>query len=117
MRSMLVAAVMLGGAAHAAELPVPICADPRVLQEVDTMIRARGQVLVLEPVPIGEVSTAVPGVAAPNPPNSPPLAHCSVRGHITGYDTNRHGMTPVYEPFIVNYTIEMRHNGLFVSLN
>ena len=122
MRLAIMAVLVTAGAAHdgaaqAAELAPPVCSEPRVLQQLDEMIRVRGQALVLEPMPVGEVSTAPPGGAALSPAPSPALAHCAVRGHTTGYDTNRYGMTPVNEPFIVNYTIELRHNGLFVSLD
>ena len=110
MRLLIAAALMLGGAAEAAEiLPPPVCGEPGVLREVDEMMRAQGRPMVLEAPPVGEVSLSTP--------HSPPLAHCAVRGHMIGYHTNRYGMTPLYEPFTVNYTIELRRNGLFVSLD
>ena len=114
MRLAFAALMVMGGVAHAAELPPPpVCSDPGVLQRLDELIRVQGQPLRLEVLPIGELSTARPGAASVYPP----LAHCAVRGHTTGYDTNRYGMTPVNEPFIVKYTIELRRNGLFVSLD
>ena len=85
-----------------------------MLQQVDEMIRARGQALVLDVPPVGEISTS----PAPSPVrNGPPLAHCAVRGHTVGYDTNRYGASPVYEPFIVRYTVELRRNGMFVRID
>ncbi len=115
---LVIAAALLGvlpaAAAQAAdEPPPPVCADTYVLRQVDETLRARGQTLVFEVPPIGEVSLAGPEAAISG---MPPLAHCAVRGHTIGYDTNRYGMTPVYEPFIVAYTVEMRRNGLFVSV-
>ncbi len=78
------------------------------------MIRAQGQALVLEAPSVGEVSMPpAPSLV----PNGPPLAHCAVRGHTVGYDTNRYGTSPVYEPFIVRYTVELRHNGMFVRID
>jgi hypothetical protein len=85
-----------------------------VLRQVDEIIRARGQAMVLDAPPVGEVST---GPVVTRPAASPPLAHCSVRGHILAYDTNRYGALPVNEPFIVRYTVELRSHGLFVSFD
>ena len=91
-------------------LPPPICGDPGVLRQVDETLRARGQNLVIDASPVGETSS---DPARP----FPPLAQCAARGHTIGYDTNRYGASPVYEPFTVRYTVEMRHNGLFVRVN
>lgn len=93
--------------------PVPVCAAPGVLRQVDETIHRRGQALVLEAPPVGEVSTAMD----PRAPDHSPLAQCAVRGHTVGYDTNRYGASPVYDSFIVKYTVELRHNGLFVKVD
>lgn len=115
---LVLAAALLGllpaAAARAADgPPSPVCGEPHVLRQVDEALRARGQTLVFEVPPVGEISLVGPEAASRG---VPPLAHCAVRGHTIGYDTNRYGMTPVYEPFIVAYTVEMRRNGLFVSV-
>ena len=90
--------------------PPPVCGDAGVLRQVDEIIRARGRTLVIEPSPVGEVSTD-PAIAFPA------LAHCAVRGHIVAYDTNRYGASPVNEPFTLRYTVELRHNGFFVHVD
>ena len=90
--------------------PPPVCGDAGVLRQVDEIIRARGQTMALDLPLVGEVSTN-PGAAFP------PLAHCAVRGHTIGYDTTRFGASPVNEPFIVRYTVELRHNGMFVRVD
>jgi hypothetical protein len=117
-RTLAVAGLLLvGGAVPALAVsppPPPVCGDAGVLRQVDEIIRARGQAMELETSSVGEVSSAArPEVAA----SQPPLAHCAVRGHTVGYDTNRYGATPVNEPFIVRYTIELRRNGMFVQVD
>ena len=91
--------------AAAQPAPPPVCARPAVLQRVAEILQQAGRELELDPEPIGEVSTA-PG----------PLVRCAVRGHTIGYDTNRYGLSPLYEPIIVNYTLELRQNGIFVHV-
>lgn len=91
-------------------VPPPLCGNAGVLRQVDETLRARGRTMVIEAPPVGEVSTD-PAAALPS------LAHCAVQGHTVGYDTNRYGASPVYEPFIVNYTVETRRNGLFVRVD
>ncbi len=112
MQRLVVAGLLAAGVQACAPTPppAPLCGDAGVLRQVDETLRARGRAMVIEAPPVGEVSTD-PAAA------SPPLAHCAVRGHIVGYDTNRYGASPVYEPFIVKYTVEMRRNGLFVRVD
>lgn len=102
--------------------PVPVCAQPGVLRQVYETVRKQGQDLVLEAPPVGEVSTGIElqQVTAGSPDQGkdlPPLAQCAVRGHTVGYDTNRYGASPVHESFTVRYTVELRHNGLFVKID
>lgn len=103
-------------------LPVPVCAEPGVLRQLHETIRARGRPMVFDIPPVGETSTG-PALRRGMPAGSDqsldmaPLAHCAVRGHTVGYDTNRYGASPVHEPFIVRYTVEQRHNGLFVQVD
>ncbi len=85
--------------------PQPVCARPAVLQRVGEILHEAGRKLTLDPAPIGEASIT-PGR----------LVRCAVRGHMIGYDTNRYGLSPLYEPIIVNYTIELRQNGMFVHV-
>lgn len=109
MRSGAVAWVLVVQAcAPGPTLPPMVCADAGVLQQVDEIIRADGRAMVLEAAPVGEVSTTV---------TTPPLAHCAARGHTFAYDTNRYGTSPVHVPFTVRYTVEARHNGLFVAVD
>lgn len=122
-RRMLAGLLALGGllqgcAATPPPPPVPVCAEPGVLRQVDETVRRRGQALVLDVPPVGEESTG-PGLgrSVQGGPDQPPLAHCAVRGHTVAYDTNRYGASPVHEPFIVRYTVELRHNGLFVQVD
>lgn len=94
------------GLAHALEeAPPPVCARPAVLTQVDTMLRKAGRPMRLWPLPIGETSV-----------ETSPIVHCAVRGQMLGYDTNRYGMQPVNEVFVVHYTLELRHNGIFIRL-
>lgn len=113
MRLLAAAGLLAGCGALEACAPLPpasVCGDAGVLRQVDEALRARGRTMVLDAPPVGEVST--------NPAAAfPPLAHCAVRGHTVGYDTNRYGASPIYEPFIVNYTVELRHNGMFVHVD
>ena len=99
--------------------PVPVCAQPGVLRQVYEAVRKRGQELVLEAPPVGEISTGVvAAAAAPGPaPDRPPLAQCAVRGHTLAYDTNRYGASPVHESFTLRYTVELRRNGIFVQVD
>ncbi|MDT7949964.1 MAG: hypothetical protein RQ966_00515 [Acetobacteraceae bacterium] len=101
------------GQACAVPPPPPVCDAPGVLRTVAELIQVRGQPMVLDP-PAGEVSG---GGGRYTPADLPPLAHCVVRGHTVAYDTNRYGASPIYAPFIVNYTVEMRQRGVFVSID
>lgn len=92
--------------AAAQPVPQPVCARQAVLQRVDEILHEAGRELTLDPAPIGEISIT-PGR----------LVRCAVRGHIIGYDTNRYGLSPLHEPIIVNYTIELRQNGMFVHVD
>ncbi len=93
------------GLAHAQDLPPPICAKPTVLHQVDSMLRQAGRPMRLWPMPIGEIST-----------EPTRIVHCAARGQMLGYDTNRYGTQPINDVFVVHYTLELRHNGIFIRL-
>ena len=92
-------------AAVAGGPPPPVCARPAVLERVGEILQQAGRPMLLDPWPIGEVSTG-PGR----------LVYCSVRAQVVAYDTNRYAMLPVEEVVVIRYTLELRHNGIFVGV-
>lgn len=108
MRCLALAAAfaLLGSqAAVAGRLPPPVCARPAVLERVGEILRQAGRPMLLDPSPIGEVSTG-PGR----------LVYCSVRGQAVAYDTNRYATGWVEERLVIRYTLELRRNGIFVRV-
>ena len=94
------------GPARAEKLPIPVCARPAVLRHVADALRQAGRPLALEPSTVGEVSTGPAG-----------FVRCAVRTHTLGYDTNRYAYTPLDQSEIVEYTLELRRNGIFLHID
>ena len=113
MRAFVFAALLsvaLPRTAAAGEPFVPVCARPAVLDRVAALLREAGRPMRLEAFPTGEASVGRELAGRER------IVHCATRGRVLGYDTNRYGMQPVDEVFVVNYTLELRHNGIFLSL-
>ncbi len=84
----------------------PVCAGMNVLDRLAEALRQAGRPQFLERATVGEVSTA--------PGN---LIRCAVRAHRLAFDTNRDGTLPLDQTQVVQYTLELRHNGIFLHLN
>ncbi len=109
MRILLLAALLIQAAsatARAGEPPARVCARSTVLDQVADILRQAGRPLILDRAAAGEVSTT--------PAN---IVLCAVRVHRVVYDTNRYAYLPLDQTEIVQYTLELRHNGIFVHLN
>lgn len=93
------------GAARAGDMPTPLCGRPAVLEQVGAVLAQAGRRIVLDPYPVGEVSTAPSRLVA-----------CAVRGRVVAYDTPRYGTMPVEDIFVVRYTLELRRHGIFLRV-
>lgn len=91
--------------ARAGEAAGPVCARPAVLERVGTLLSEAGRKVRLDARTTGELSTGTGRVV-----------HCAVRGRVLGYDTLHYGMQPIDDSFVVQYTLELRQNGIFLRL-
>ena len=105
MRHFAFAALLIVPAGCAAAAHPPVCAGPAVLGRVAAMLQEAGRPMRLFARPVGEESVGTGRIV-----------HCAARGQVLGYDTNRSGMQPIDEMFVVHYTLELRRNGIFISL-
>src|SRR3954453_7799130 len=106
MRPLLALLLLPPLASEAADLrPGPVCARPEVLALLTENLKRAGQPFALEAAGIGEVPGATPGHVL-----------CAVRVHRTVYDVPRYGVVPIDEPSVVQYTLELRQNGIFLSM-
>ena len=108
MRYLALAALLILPTAHDARaeaLSPPVCARPAVLDRLAALLYQAGRPMRLEPAPIGEIST-----------EPSPIVHCAARGQMLGYDTTRYRTQPIDALFVVHYTLELRHNGIFIRL-
>ena len=95
--------LLLAGCAGAP--PPPVCGTPAVLEQVADALRTAGRPLALDETSVGEVSAGTGR-----------LVQCAVRGQVVGYDTVRDGARPIHAVFVVRYALELRANGIFVTL-
>lgn len=95
---------LMGSAAQAGSLPLPVCGRSEVLSVVADDIARRGVAAVILPGAVGEAPDFVPGTV-----------RCAVRLQTTFYDTDRYGYVPQVRLSILEFTVRAGRNGLFVD--
>ena len=58
----------------------------------------------------------MPGGIGEIPPASPGPVRCAVRVRTTHFDTNRFGYAPQYKLSVLEFTVRVARNGLFVDV-
>lgn len=104
MRRWGVAAVLIGLLAAAPVRAGSVCNQPEVVELVATLLREAGRPMAFDRA-VGELSSGTDRVV-----------HCAVHGQMLAYDTNQQGMQPIDASFVVQFTLELRQNGIFLHL-
>ena len=101
-----VLATLLIALAQPARAETPVCASAAVVDQLSTLLARAGRPVELDARSVGEVSIG-----------RDRLVHCAIRAQRPGYDTNLHGMQPLDGTFVVQYTLELRQNGIFLRVD
>ncbi len=101
-RTLGLAALAWATATHAD--PLPICAQPEVIQLVDEGIARQVPGSVREP-----------GAVAQVPTDDPRIVRCGVRFSTPFLDTDHFGYAVQFRPGVYEYDVRVGRNALFVS--
>lgn len=96
---------VLGPPAWAGEPPRPVCGRPEVLDVVADDLAGRGIDAAILGNSVGQVPTALSDTV-----------RCSVRLQTALFDTNRFGSVPQRRLSVLDYTVRVGRNGLFVDV-
>lgn len=101
----LAASSLVAAQAQAGEDASSVCNRPQVVERVETLLREAGRPMRFDSQ-VGEISRGTDRVV-----------HCAVHGQMLAYDTNQHGMQPTDVSFVVQFTLELRQNGMFLHID